>query len=331
MSASPWTDGQLTADALFGKRRTRVGVGEVLSSVHDTYESSPLIEITSLFGPTPCRVLLKYEPALPSGSHKYRAARAAVTHAAVSGDLREGMRILAPTGGNYGRALATLACAIGVPCTLVLPDNYPPAKMRLLEISGAEVVLADHRRGANAHGILASEILWEDPDRHCLFDQFNDPSNVEGHRATAQEVIKALGGEPVDELVLGIGSGASLTGIASTLLAHQGRLVVTAVQPEGCDVLAGRCVADHGIPGFAVGGPPRNLDQTLVSLVVTVAPSEARLRAVDTLRRAGIDLGISSGANLAAVATRLASDARPRTILTLAYDHIDAYLDELPG
>jgi len=300
------------------------------TDLHATFSPTPLIDVSGLFEQPGCRVLLKYEPATPTGSHKYRAARAAMAEARRAGSLSPGQSVLAPTGGNYGLALAALTATGGEHCTLVVPDNYPASKIRLLQCAGATVVLADHQLGANAHGLLATEILWSDPDRYCLFDQFSDPANVAGHVPTAHEMLDVLDGLRVDCFVGGIGSGASLTGIAGTLREFMVDLRVVGVQPEGCNVLTGECVPDHGIPGLAVGGPPANLDASVVSSMATVSHREAAATAVRALTMVGLNVGISTGANLAAVGQVLKEGPSPRAIITLAYDRLDSYLDSLP-
>jgi cysteine synthase A len=335
IDGEPATDGQLLSDGsevtvrlAQSRARSRHAL-TIHDNVHDTFAPTPLIDVSILFDGFAGRVLLKYEPATPTGSHKYRAARAAMDEAVRGGYLRAGHTALAPTGGNYGLALAALARSAGMPCTLALPDNYPTSKIRLLQLAGADVVLADHTEGPNAHGVLATEILWSDPARFCLFDQFSDPANIEGHVSTADEVLDATEGARIDCFVAGIGSGASLTGIGRTLLDHHPSLQIVGVQPEGCDVLAGDCVPDHGIPGLAVGGPPANLDVDLVSAMATVTRDAARSRAVHALASAGVNVGISTGANLAAVSQMLATGRTSRTVLTLAYDRLDSYLDIL--
>jgi cysteine synthase A len=311
-----------------GKVRRATGRPDLVAAhVVDTAAPTPVVDVSCLVDSPGSRLLVKLETATPTGSHKFRAARAAVMAALGEGRVRPGTRLLAPTGGNYGAAVVVLGHALGLEVVLTVPDDYPAAKIGFLRAAGAHVHLADHTQGADAHGVLASELAWADPDGTLLLDQFGDPANIAGHVGTGMELVEALGEDGIDCYVGGIGSGASLTGIARVLCAANPRIRVVAVQPDGCNVLAGECRVGHGIPGLAVGGPPMNLQSNLINEVESVSRVEAVELCLAALDRCGVSVGISTGANLAVARRVIRRSPVPITVATVAYDRLEGYLD----
>lgn len=302
----------------------------IASSLLDLVGATPVVELRRLTADLHRQVFVKLELLNPGGSHKVRIALGMVLAAEEEGLLARGsgQTILEPTGGNTGTGLAMVAALLGYRLVLVIPDNYSPAKQRLLRAYGAEVVLSDHRRGGNSHGEKAIELQFEHPD-WVLLNQQAHPANPATHeRTTAVELLAAFAGELPDVLVAGVGTGGHLTGVGRTLRRHRPDLHVAAVVPPGCSHLRDH-FAVHGLQGLAVGLVPANLDVALVDEEITVAVPEAAAMMRTLMRTEGLAVGLSSAANVVA-ALRCAAGRPPGTrVLTFAYDSAADYLDVL--
>ncbi|MFD2234408.1 PLP-dependent cysteine synthase family protein [Phaeospirillum tilakii] len=273
---------------------------------------------------------LKLEQTNPGGSHKVRIAVNMVLDAERRGLLRRGsgQTIIEGTGGNTGLGLALAANLFGYRLVLVVPDNYSRRKIRLLEAYGAEVRLAESRRGRDAHFGLARELLRQNPG-WFMPDQLVNAVNVETHaRETGREIVEAFRGLDLDYFVAAAGSGGHLTGIGRTLKQAWPKLRVCLVEPEGCDYRRAVFVP-HRIQAIAIGQVPANLDLGVVDRYLGVSDGEAVETVRSLMKWEAIGVGLSSGATLAGAVKLARETGAPDRILCLAYDHVADYLDEV--
>ncbi|OQR34745.1 cysteine synthase [Pseudomonas sp. T] len=291
--------------------------------------NTPVVRLPAFSAETGFDVYAKLESLNPGGSHKSRIALAMVRDAEERGVLvpGSGQTIIEPSGGNTGIGLAIAANILGYRLVLVIPDNYSPEKQQLLRLYGAEVVLSDSRRGNNSHGERAMELQLEHPE-YVMLNQQRNPANPAIHRrTTAQEVLRDFQDFPPDCLVAGIGTGGHITGLGEVLKAHWPTLGVFGVEPEECDLLH-NCHARHGIQGLSIGLVPAVLNLAVLDGMLKVSRHDCLARARKTLREDGLSLGLSSAANLAAIALMTDEWMKGTRVLTLVYDSVDSYLPE---
>ncbi|AMR65546.1 PLP-dependent cysteine synthase family protein [Aquipseudomonas alcaligenes] len=288
---------------------------------------TPVVRLAAFSAETGLEVYAKLESLNPGGSHKARIALAMVRDAEARGILRpgSGQTIIEPSGGNTGIGLAIAGNILGYRVVLVIPDNYSPEKQKLLRLYGAEVVLSDSRRGNNSHGELAMALQLENPG-YVMLNQQRNPANPEIHRrTTAQEILRDFATLPPDCLVAGIGTGGHVTGLGETLKAAWPQLRVFGVEPEQCDLLAD-CHAPHEIQGLSIGLVPAILNLGVLDGMLKVTKQDCLARVRQTMRGDGVSLGLSSAANLAAIAQLATELPRGTRVLTLIYDGVDSYL-----
>ncbi|NMY41994.1 PLP-dependent cysteine synthase family protein [Pseudomonas sp. WS 5013] len=288
---------------------------------------TPVVRLAAFSAETGLEVYAKLESLNPGGSHKARIALAMVRDAEARGILRpgSGQTIIEPSGGNTGIGLAIAGNILGYRVVLVIPDNYSPEKQKLLRLYGAEVVLSDSRRGNNSHGELAMALQLENPG-YVMLNQQRNPANPEIHRrTTAQEILRDFATLPPDCLVAGIGTGGHVTGLGEMLKAAWPQLRVFGVEPEQCDLLAD-CHAPHEIQGLSIGLVPAILNLGVLDGMLKVTKQDCLARVRQTMRGDGVSLGLSSAANLAAIAQLATELPRGTRVLTLIYDGVDSYL-----
>jgi len=137
------------------------------------------------------------------------------------------------------------------------------------------------------------------PDAYML-QQFNNPANPEIHqRTTALEIWEDTDGQ-VDFLVAGVGTGGTITGVASVLKQKKSTFQAIAVEPENSPVLSGGKPGGHKIQGIGAGFIPEVLDVSLIDEVITVSDQAAIAYGRRLAREEGLLSGISTGAALAA-------------------------------
>jgi cysteine synthase len=278
---------------------------------------TPLVRLRRMAPEGGAEVCAKLESKNPGGSVKDRPALAMLRAAEESGRLRPGATIVEATSGNTGISLAMLAAAQGYRCTLVMPDDASLARKQLLKSYGAALVLTDPALGMAGAVARAEAIVKGDP--HAFMPrQFENPENARSHeRTTAAEIWEDTGGE-LDALVIGVGTGGTLTGIARALKPRRPGLKVIAVEPRGSAVLTGGAPGLHGIQGLGAGFVPAVLDRSLIDHVLTVTDVAADRTARRLAQEEGLLVGTSAGANVYAaseVARNMRADQRVVTIL----------------
>ena len=287
---------------------------------------SPLVRISRVAEGLNATVLAKIEGRNPSYSVKDRIGAAMVWDAERTGKLKPGMRVVEPTSGNTGIALAFVCAARGYPLTLVMPDTMSSERRLMLQAFGADVVLtpgADGMKGAIAH----AEAIAKQPG-YFMPQQFSNPANPEIHyRTTGPEIWEDTGGQ-VDVLVSGVGTGGTITGVSRFIKKDQNHaLHSVAVEPTGSPVLSGGAPGKHKVQGIGAGFVPEVLDMTLVDEVIQVTDEESFEMAPRLAREEGIICGISSGAAMAAalrIAARPESDGK--VIVVVLPDSGERYL-----
>lgn len=301
----------------------------IASSILELIGNTPVIKLNKLSCDLGCDVYAKLESLNPGGSHKVRIALAMVEDAERRGVLRRGsgQTILEPSGGNTGIGLAIVGALYGYRVVLVIPDNYSRDKQAILRLYGVEVVLSDSSQGNNSHGEKALEMLLENPN-YVMLNQQRNPANSAIHRiTTAQEILRDFGDARIDVFVAGIGTGGHITGVGEELKRVRPGIEVVGVQPEGCDLFANRHVP-HDLQGLSIGLIPQVLNTAVIDRMECVALHDCLDMIRRVMRTEGISLGISSAANLVAIAQGVGNRliVRGTQVLTMIYDGAESYL-----
>ncbi len=242
------------------------------------------------------------------------------------GTIGPGSVIVEPTSGNTGIGLAFACAAKGYRCILTMPDSFSIERRKLMYFLGAELALTPKEKGIGGAIEKAKEIIAE-TDNAVMPWQFAHPANPESHRRTTAEEIWRDTDGVVDAVVLGVGTGGTLTGIGSVLKQRKPDIRIMAVEPENSQVLSGGTHSPHMIQGIGAGFVPDVLDTGLIDEVLIVSNEES----IDTSRRLaaaeGIPAGISSGAALAC-AMRVAArdDMKGKTVVTVLPSFAERYV-----
>lgn len=289
----------------------------ILASALHAIGGTPLIALDRVHT-GPGRLLAKAEFLQPGGSVKDRAARAILEAAQNDGRLRPGQPVVEMTSGNMGAGLAVACATLGHPLIVTMSAGNSPARARMLEGLGAEVILVPQIDGGpgqvtgtdvDAAAHVARQIGL---DRGAFYvDQFSAVEGVTAHEmTTGAEILEQVGG-PVDAWVAAVGSGCTFIGVARALKAAKPDTLCAVVEPTGCRPLAGEMVTKpkHLIQGTSYGLVPPHWDASLMDLGLAVSDEEAEAWRTRLAREEGLYVGYSAAANVCGAIKLLGSGA----------------------
>ncbi|MDE2198820.1 MAG: cysteine synthase A [Rhodospirillales bacterium] len=280
--------------------------GRIYDSIAETIGNTPLVRVPNITAEEGLKadLCLKLEFFNPIASVKDRIGVAMILDLEASGRLAPGGTIIEPTSGNTGIGLAFMCAARGYRLVLTMPESVSIERRKMLAFLGATLELTPREKGM-AGAIARAEALLAETPGAVMPNQFANPANPAIHvRTTAEEIWHDSAGA-VDAIVSGIGTGGTITGIASALKPRRPGLHIVAVEPEASPVLSGGAPGPHAIQGIGAGFVPEVLDTGAYDEIMQIGNEEAMIHSRRLARSEGIPGGISSGAALAA-ALRLA-------------------------
>ena len=302
--------------------------GKIYDSIVDTIGATPLVRVKrfSENRGAKAEILLKLEFFNPLASMKDRIAAAMIEALEEAGKINADTKIIEPTSGNTGIGLAFVCASKGYDLTLVMPESMSIERRKMLKLLGAKLELTEAAKGMNGAIARANEMVAEAEDA-VIPQQFENPANPAIHRVTtADEIWEDTDGK-VDVVVMGVGTGGTLTGVGSVLKAKKSDIKIIAVEPEDSPVLSGGQPGPHKIQGIGAGFSPVNLDESLIDEVLTIGNETAFETARSLAREEGVPVGISSGAAVAAaleIAER--DDMAGKTIVVVVPSFAERYL-----
>ncbi len=293
-------------------------------SILDTIGNTPHVHLSRMFDKR-VQVWMKLERANPGGSIKDRIALTMIEDAEKSGALSTGSTIIEPTSGNTGIGLAMVAAVKGYKLVLVMPESMSVERRRIMAAYGATFDLTPREGGMKRAIERAGELVAITPNS-WMPQQFDNPANIRAHaETTAREILEDFP-EGLDYLITGVGTGGHITACSEVLKPHFPQLKVFAVEPEKSAVIGGGAPGPHRIQGVGAGFIPANLHTDTLDGTIEVPEEAAFDYAQRAAREEGIFVGISSGASLAAVASKISDMADGARVLTFCYDTGERYL-----
>ena len=305
-----------------------------------TIGNTPMVKLSRLTRGLPCQIIAKLEFFNPGGSVKDRIALPILEGYEQSGELLPGGTVVEATSGNTGVALA-IACALkGYQAIFVMPDKMSQEKIQLLRAFGARVVITPTAVAPDdprSYYSVAERIV-EKTSNAVFANQYHNPANPESHRlTTGPEIWEQTGGE-VTDVVVGMGTGGTLTGIGQFMRENNHEVRLIGVDPKGSllyDVwkaggsLAGLKASTYKIEGIGEDFVPTTLDLGLIDLVVQVDDAEAFRWTRRLVREEGIFCGGSSGAAMAG-AVKVAAGLGPERLMVVVFpDSGSRYLSKV--
>lgn len=295
-------------------------------SIIETVGRTQLVKLSRIFADVGAEVLLKMESHNPMGSVKDRIGIAMITDAERKGILKPQAVIIEPTSGNTGIALAFVCASRKYRLILTMPESMSVERRAMLKALGAELVLTPADKGMKGAIEKASELVQQTPGS-WIPQQFENPANPAAHEATTGPEIWEDSGHKIDAIVAGVGTGGTITGITRFIRKRNPDFKAFAVEPADSPVISGGKPGPHKLQGIGAGFVPKNLDESLLSGVITVTNDEAFEWGRRLAREEAVFAGISTGANMCAVSKAIEKfGLKGKRIVTIACSFGERYL-----
>jgi cystathionine beta-synthase len=256
---------------------TRVG-GEIRDSILDTVGETPLVRLSRIGAGLRPQLVAKLESFNPGGSIKDRVAMRLVEAAERDGLLRPGGTIIEPTSGNTGTGLAIAARLKGYRVIAVMPDKMSREKIDLLRAYGAEVVVTPtdvSPESPQSYYRVADRLTEEIPGAFQP-NQYANPANPQTHyESTGPELWRQTGGR-VTHLVVGVGTGGTITGMGHYLKERNPAIEIIGADPVG-SIYSNDEVRPYLVEGVGEDFWPKTFDPSVVDRYVTVSDRDSFL------------------------------------------------------
>ncbi len=256
---------------------------------------TPLVRLGRIAPAGGGTIFAKLEWMNPFGSIKDRTAKYLLDGLRRQGKIA-GKRIVEPTSGNTGIAIAALSNLLGIPCTITIPSAAPEEKIALLRMLGAEVwptpddlCPIDHPKDG-AIALARSFVTGESTrDQYVMPNQYENPDNVRAHYETTGPEIWAQSEGRVTHFFAGYGTCGTITGVAKFLKEKNPAVRVIAIEPE-----KGHRIS--GLKNFQESKAPGILDPAVIDKTVRVPDAPAYETTIRLAREESLLVGPSTGA-----------------------------------
>lgn len=312
----------------------------VYDNILETIGKTPLIRLNRVGRSSPCSIYAKLEFLNPGGSVKDRIGITMINEAEKEGRLKPGGTVVESTSGNTGVGLA-IACAIkGYKAIFVMPDKMSQEKIQLLRAFGAKVVItptAVAPEDPRSYYSVADRIVAETPNA-VLANQYHNPENPRSHYLTTGPEIWEQTQGKVTDVVAGMGTGGTITGIGRYLKEHNPGVRMIGVDPTGSILMEtwqqGKVPDDvkattYKVEGIGEDFLPTSLDLSVIDDVIRVTDKESFLWTRRLVKEEGIFCGGSSGSAVAAAVRYTQNLSTDRLVVVILPDSGSRYLSKV--
>ena len=301
----------------------------------DLIGRTPMVEAAHI-DTGPCRLFLKLENQNPGGSIKDRVARSMIEAAEGDGRLNPGGTIIEATAGNTGLGLAQVAVMKGYKLILVVPDKMAREKILHLRAMGVDVRItrSDVGKGDPEYYQDMAQTIAQQTGA-LYVNQFENPANPAAHETTTGPEIWEQMGHDVDAVVVGVGSGGTLTGIGRFMQRVSPKTQMVLADPKGSilyDYVTTGTYGEAGswiVEGIGEDFIPANAQMDLVAKAYSIPDRESVETARLLLEKEGILGGSSSGTLLAAALRYCREQTEPKRVVSLVCDTGSKYLTKM--
>ena len=270
---------------------------KILNNILEAIGGTPIIKLNHIGSDMPCNLLVKCEFFNSGGSIKDRIGYSMISEAEKSGRIKPGDTLIEPTSGNTGIGMALAAAVKGYEMIITMPEKMSKEKEVVLKALGAKIVRTPTEAAWDSnesHIGVAKKLNKEIPNSHIL-DQYSNPANPDIHyKTTAQEIIDDLNGN-IDMVVMGVGTGGTITGVAKKLKEFNKNIQIIGVDPFGSILGGGNEIYPYKVEGIGYDFFPEVLENNIIDKYVKVNDKNSFLMAKRLIKEEGLFVGGSSG------------------------------------
>ncbi|MCO6482082.1 MAG: pyridoxal-phosphate dependent enzyme [Flavobacteriales bacterium] len=312
---------------------------KIHANILSTIGNTPLVKLNRLVADLPCTVLAKVETFNPGNSIKDRMALKMIEDAEKAGKLKPGWTIIEGTSGNTGMGLAMAAIIKGYKCIFTTTDKQSKEKVDALRAFGAEVIVCPTNvepEDPRSYYSVSSRLEKETPDSWKA-NQYDNLSNTQAHyESTGPEIWEQTGGK-VTHLVVGVGTGGTISGTGKFLKEKNPAIQVWGIDTYGSvfkkyketGIFDPNEIYPYITEGIGEDMLPANVDFSLIDLFEKVTDRDAAIYTRKIVREEGIFVGNSAGAAMAGL-MQLKDKLKPTDVVVVIFhDHGTRYLGKM--
>ena len=302
-------------------------------NILSTIGNTPTVKLNKIGFELECKLYAKCEFFNPGGSIKDRIGWKMVEDAEAEGRIKPGDTLIEPTSGNTGQGIALASAVKGYKCIITMPEKMSQEKQIALEALGAEIIRTPSEASfdsPDSHIGVAKKLKKEIENSHIL-DQYGNQSNPDAHyHGTAQEILDDFG-KDLDMVVMGVGTGGTITGVAKRLKEEIPKITIVGADPVGSILGGGNKVKPYLVEGIGYDFFPDVLDNSLIDQYIKTEDEESFIMARRLIKEEGLLCGGSCGSAMVAAlksATTLSLDQKCLVVLP---DSIRNYMTKFPN
>ena len=302
-------------------------------NILSTIGNTPTVKLNKIGSELKCKLYAKCEFFNPGGSIKDRIGWKMVEDAESEGRIKPGDTLIEPTSGNTGQGIALASAVKGYRCIITMPEKMSQEKQIALEALGAEIIRTPTDvpfDDPKSHIGVAKKLKNEIANSHIL-DQYGNQSNPEAHYyGTAQEILDDFG-KDLDMVVMGVGTGGTITGVAKRLKEELPEITIIGADPVGSILGGGDKVKPYLVEGIGYDFFPDVLDNSLIDTYIKTEDEESFIMSRRLIKEEGLLCGGSCGSAMVAALKSATALSQNQKCLVILPDGIRNYMTKFPN